>query len=62
MMCVVVTGSRGQTEHDQGVPQPGGEGAPRHLLRHPRRSGQTPHTQLTDRRVQSLLLQNEGNK
>lgn len=55
-----IAGRRRQTEHDPSVPQPGGEGAAGHLLRHPQRARQTPHPQLTDRRVQSLLLQNEG--
>lgn len=59
-MYVYVPGRGRQTEHDPSVPQSGGEGAPGHLLRHPQRARQTSHTQLADRRVQSVLLQDEG--
>ena len=61
-ICVfgVFAGRGGQAQHDPRVPQPGGEGAARHMLGHTERSRQIPHTQLADRRVQSFLLQNEG--
>lgn len=55
-----VSGCRGQTKHDPRLPQSGRERAARHMRGHSHRSRQAPYTQLADRRVQGLLLQNEG--
>lgn len=53
-------GHRRQTGDDTSVQGTGREGTEGHLLRHPLRFGQTPDTGRLHRRVQGVLLQNEG--